>query len=314
MSNIYESEFEENLIDLFKKNYSISKDVYRYIVLRYMLVFDVPKFKDIDIEEFSLFLLTENNLNYPLVYKGIEIDKSTMNNIAQNIIFEIVKESSMDFIIGFIENTYEKIRKDSMCFNSKFRNTLTYSNKVMYGSLYLLNKMFNISFSSFEKMEGFEYPNDYNEFERFREEKLESFIDFYKLKEPQTALITEKDLENYLKGHLYKIEEGLEFISSQEAIKDGVIDILAKDKNQTYVLIELKIVPDDSRVVWQSLYYPKEFKIEKTLDNVRMIVVSPKLNESILTVLKDFENIEYFEYDITVSKEKIIDFRGKKIL
>ena len=45
-----------------------------------------------------------------------------------------------------------------------------------------------------------------------------------------------------------------------------------------------------------------------------MIVVSPKLNESIFTVLKDFENIEYFEYDITVSKEKIIDFRGKKIL
>lgn len=314
MGSYYESEFEENLINLFEKNYSIKKDTYKYLILRYMFSFEIPFFETISFDSLGDFLLAENNLRYPLVYKKDYIDKSIIGNIAKNILFEILKEDSQKLSIDFINNTYAAIYKESLAKNSKFRKHTSYKDRVLYSSLCALNKIFDISYSSFYKMDNLDYPEDYNEFERFREEKLESYIDSYKTEDSPFLYISEKDLENFLRKNLFKIEDGLEFISAQEEIKDGVIDILAKDKSRTYVLIELKINKDDTRVIWQSLYYPEEFKKERKVSNVRMMVVSPRLNDSIYSVLKDLKNVEYFEYELILDKEKISDIIGEKII
>lgn len=45
----------------------------------------------------------------------------------------------------------------------------------------------------------------------------------------------------------------MNFIDRQYKVENGIIDIIAKDKNGTKCIIELKVVEDDKSLVWQSL-------------------------------------------------------------
>ena len=55
------------------------------------------------------------------------------------------------------------------------------------------------------------------------------------------------------------IEEGMQFISSQFAVDNGRLDILARDRNGTLCVIELK-VNDDTDLIYQSVYYRLKIK------------------------------------------------------
>ncbi|MGR5983412.1 endonuclease NucS domain-containing protein [Bacillus cereus] len=80
------------------------------------------------------------------------------------------------------------------------------------------------------------------------------------------------------------IEEDMEFIERQFKIENGVIDILAKDRNGTLCIIELKVNELDKHLVWQSAYYPTCFQ-EKT----RIITIAPKYNQKNLQCPKKCE-------------------------
>ena len=90
----------------------------------------------------------------------------------------------------------------------------------------------------------------------------------------------ELKLEKYLSANLFLIEERMEFIARQVEIADGRIDILARDKNNILCIIELKVVSNDEKLVFQSVYYPTQFN-----EPVRMITIAPDYDYKIKTAL-----------------------------
>ncbi|MCX2829781.1 endonuclease NucS [Bacillus pseudomycoides] len=94
-------------------------------------------------------------------------------------------------------------------------------------------------------------------------------------------------LEKLLCDHIEVIEEGMFFVERQYKVEKGIIDIIAKDKNGTKCIIELKMVEDDKSLVWQSAYYPSCFN-----EDVRMITIAPNYSNRIYNALKNINNVE----------------------
>ncbi|MBK5474361.1 DUF91 domain-containing protein [Bacillus sp. TH19] len=94
-------------------------------------------------------------------------------------------------------------------------------------------------------------------------------------------------LEDILCDHIFVIEEGMSFIERQYRVGNGIIDIIAKDKNGTKCIIELKTVEDDKSLIWQSAYYPSCFN-----EDVRMITIAPNYSNRIYHALKNINNVE----------------------
>ncbi|MGH0480990.1 endonuclease NucS domain-containing protein [Bacillus cereus] len=98
---------------------------------------------------------------------------------------------------------------------------------------------------------------------------------------------TESLLEDFLCDYIEFIEEDMTFIERQHKVENGIIDILAEDKNGVKCIIELKIVEDDKGIAWQSAYYPSCFDEE-----VRMITIAPNYSNRIYNALKNVKNVE----------------------
>lgn len=94
-------------------------------------------------------------------------------------------------------------------------------------------------------------------------------------------------LEELLCDHIEVIEEGMSFVERQYKVENGIIDIIAKDKNGTKCIIELKVVADDKSLAWQSAYYPSCFD-----EDVRMITIAPNYTDRIYNALKNISNVE----------------------
>jgi len=94
-------------------------------------------------------------------------------------------------------------------------------------------------------------------------------------------------LEDILCDHIGTIEESMTFIERQYRVGNGIIDIIAKDKNGTKCIIELKKVEDDKSLVWQSAYYPFCFD-----EDVRMITIAPNYSDRIYNALKNISNVK----------------------
>lgn len=110
---------------------------------------------------------------------------------------------------------------------------------------------------------------------------------------------SEAKLERKLIKDLNVIEVGMQLIKNQFEIKNGMIDILAKDKEGRICIIELKIVSNDEKLVFQSVYYPTQI-----LGNPRMITIAPSYDYKIKTCLDRLEYVEMKTYRL--EKGKII--------
>lgn len=88
--------------------------------------------------------------------------------------------------------------------------------------------------------------------------------------------LAEKEIEEMLINDLSIVEDGLNFIGNQVSIGDSVIDIIARDKDGTLVIIEVKNKDNDERIANQVLYYPTLFE-EKT----RIITIAPSYKNKI---------------------------------
>lgn len=86
----------------------------------------------------------------------------------------------------------------------------------------------------------------------------------------------EKFIEKILINNLDLIEDGMIFVGSQVSVDGGFVDILARDKSNKLVIIEVKINSYDERVVSQVLFYPSQFEEE-----CRVIVIAPDYNKKI---------------------------------
>ena len=130
----------------------------------------------------------------------------------------------------------------------------------------------------------------------------------------QEITILEKELQNILVKNLSIIESGLKLYEGEENGKNGLeypvdgrrIDILAMDKNDNFVVIELKVSRGYDRVVGQLLRYKNWIKrnIAENNQNVRGVIICKKVTDDLLLACDGLDNIELFKYELDIKIHK----------
>lgn len=327
----YESELSEVLLNGLKDLYGIKDEtvLYHYFYLRFLII-EKPNrisINDYDIRRKFIKCILEE-LNLPLIkervnYKGVDFslhyrDENSLDNIVTNwhfrgSLYSIKTVQGRELAFDeYIKQEYQKLLRHGKNKAKAFKNTLYYEAYLNLHALELLNKQYNAKIGQPSIIKDIEYPENHNFFKRSLEERYKAEIHSFEFLTNNTATITEADLEKYLVRNLNVLEDGLKFIERQVVIEDGRIDILAKDKKDNYVIIELKVV-EDKEVVYQSIYYPLQFKRERGLKNVRMMVVAPRLPECLLVTLKQIPDIEIYQFSLLIEIGKIKDINIKKV-
>lgn len=128
--------------------------------------------------------------------------------------------------------------------------------------------------------------------------------------------VTEAQVRDYLYANLDLIESGLRPIMKEYPTKEGRVDIVARDKDDVLVVIEVK-TENDKRLIWQCMYYPDEvwkkmgrYGEEK---KVRMITVAPEYPEYILNPIERIGYVESYTYSIRASNNIIESVSVEKI-
>ncbi len=123
----------------------------------------------------------------------------------------------------------------------------------------------------------------------------------------------EKDLQNFLGKNLSLIETGLS-LYTEEGIRgiefpvgNRFIDILATDKDNNYVVIELKVSRGYDRVVGQILRYMAWIRKNHAEEGqrVRGIIIAREISDDLVLACSETRNIELYEYNLSVSLNKI---------
>lgn len=123
----------------------------------------------------------------------------------------------------------------------------------------------------------------------------------------------EKDLQNFLAKNLKLIEPELKLFE-EEGINgiefpagNRFIDILAIDKNNDFIVIELKVSKGYDRVVGQILRYIGwvEQKMASDGQKVRGIIICKDISEDLTLACSKIKEIELFEYELSVKLNRI---------
>jgi len=123
----------------------------------------------------------------------------------------------------------------------------------------------------------------------------------------------EKDLQNFLAKNLSLIEAGLSLYIEEEItgiefpVGNRFIDILATDKDNNYVVIELKVSRGYDRVVGQILRYMAWIRKNHAEENqkVRGIIIAREISDDLLLACSETKNVDLYEYNLSVSLNKI---------
>jgi len=127
----------------------------------------------------------------------------------------------------------------------------------------------------------------------------------------------EKDLQSFLSKNLSLVEPGLslyeeEGITGLEYPAGGrYIDILARDTNSNYVVIELKVSRGYDRVVGQVLRYMAWIgkNLADASQSVRGVIIAREISEDLLLAASLVPNVELYEYQMSVTLRRVV--RGK---
>jgi len=124
----------------------------------------------------------------------------------------------------------------------------------------------------------------------------------------------ETDLRNYLERNLSAIEKGLKIYEAQdgtlgtEYVIPGTtrrIDILAKDNQNIFVVIELKVSRGYERVVGQTLYYQSMIKSHFDQHKVRAIIIAREITPELKAATQFLPDFELFEYQLSLTLNRI---------
>lgn len=294
---------EENLRSIYKFKHSTS-DLFSYLQRRFKIKSKNKRYSE---HNFVLFLLEELNVEVMndkgiefVSYKGNEVYLYKLKSeILEHFEFRSKMEPRMipDSIIeSELKKAYRKAQK--------YRESNCYEKHLMLERLQKLNNIFSVNSTPCEGVIGFDAGLNHNPFKRTLEETLEIEIEFSKKTDNSTAYLSEKDIEDYFYKNIGEIEQGLKVIGRQVEVKDGIIDLLALDKNKNYCVIEIKI-KEDKKIVWQSIHYPLECKKIYKTNSVRMITIAPRYSPSVLNSLKSKTNAEIYSYSLKMDSGKM---------
>ncbi len=126
----------------------------------------------------------------------------------------------------------------------------------------------------------------------------------------------EKDLQQFLVKNLELIESGLQLYKDEEDEKitgleypagDRFIDILATDKSNDFVVVELKVSKGYDRVVGQLLRYMAWIKQNLANENqkVRGVIVARDITDDLILATSMIPDVTLLEYELKVSLRKI---------
>ncbi len=124
----------------------------------------------------------------------------------------------------------------------------------------------------------------------------------------------EEHLQEYLYSNLMALEPGLKLWKDDRGIEgveynideDGRrVDILAIDKMNVPVVIELKVSRGYQKVIGQCLYYKNRLKTLLNIPKVRIIIIAHEITPELKTAALDLPDIDLFEYKINFKVEKV---------
>jgi hypothetical protein len=123
----------------------------------------------------------------------------------------------------------------------------------------------------------------------------------------------EKDLQKYLVKNLSVMEKGLKLyqadgVDGEEFYVPGTsrrIDILAIDRQDHYVVIELKVSRGYEKVVGQTLFYQSSIKTLFNQQKVRAIIIAREISNELKTATQFLPDFELFEYQLSLTLNKI---------
>lgn len=289
----YESELEELLLRESERLFGLSRErLLPYLFRRSQIVtmkgLVPPEVTKSEIPSFFMSVWL-GELAIPVrggvfVYKGSEISVSVvtgepLRNVYDNFVhaFEMYSASKGGVVDGASE--WERAREDvrgwirlSKRKSQKYRGKRVYPFLVKKRVLDLLNSAYQAEVSSPRVIPHIRYEEI--PLKIMDEEVCEREILAFSETVEDPELLSEDELEAYVVRNLGAIEEGLRFSHRQFQLPRGRIDVLARDKEDGYVVIELK-TEKDTDIIWQKWYYTEEVKKRFGTEHVRFMAIMP---------------------------------------
>jgi hypothetical protein len=129
--------------------------------------------------------------------------------------------------------------------------------------------------------------------------------------EAEQQFAAESDLRDYLARNPGCIEQGLRIYQAvgrsgvEFPVDNGYIDILAVDRTQRYVVIELKVGRGRNRTIGQLLYYMGW--VDKNLGTApcRGIIIAKEIPNDLILATQRVPGVSLYKYSLSVSVEEI---------
>jgi hypothetical protein len=131
----------------------------------------------------------------------------------------------------------------------------------------------------------------------------------------ETSFALEEHLRDYISRNLSTIEPGLKLWKDKngaEGIEYAVdednrrIDILAVDKNNIPVVIELKVSRGYQKVIGQCLYYKNRVKQLLNSPKARIIIIAREISPELKTAIQELPDVKLLEYKLSFSLQHVV--------
>jgi hypothetical protein len=127
----------------------------------------------------------------------------------------------------------------------------------------------------------------------------------------EITLSLEKDLQEYLSKDLNQLEPGLKLFTDEGLAgreiptEAGKIDILAKDRENNLVVIELKASKASYGTLGQILSYMASIKKELGANHVRGMIVAEEFDKKLSLAVTEVPTVSLVKYKVNFEFEKV---------
>ncbi len=128
----------------------------------------------------------------------------------------------------------------------------------------------------------------------------------------EMSLSLERDLQEYLSRDLSQLEPGLRLYTEHEltgrevSTEAGKIDVLAKDNEDTLVVIELKVNQASYSALGQILSYMASIKNELGAKCVRGIIIAEDFDKKLGLAVTEVPSVSLVRYKVKFDFEKLV--------